>query len=127
MEGRNKEVAGSTYREIKDLIFSIINNGYFDWKAPPEVEHEPLEPEVVEPIIERTEAFQTTHMEPVNFLGIFRCMLPDGACLPQVYQNIPDETTYVEPGMEYIEPQVPLPIQPQIVPQAAAYFPVDIE
>ncbi|KAI9561812.1 hypothetical protein GHT06_012773 [Daphnia sinensis] len=108
MEGRNKEVAGSTYREIKDLVFSIINNGYFDWKAPPEVEPEPVEPEVVEPIVERTEAFQTTHMEPV-------------------YQSIPDEPTYVEPGMEYIEPQVSLPIQPQIVPQTAAYFPVDID
>ncbi|XP_046441352.1 caprin homolog isoform X2 [Daphnia pulex] len=108
MEGRNKEVAGSTYRELKDLVFSIINNGYFDWKAPPEVEPEPVEPEIVEPVMEKSEAFQTTHMETV-------------------YQNMPDEPTYVETGMEYIEPQVSLPIQPQVVPQAAAYFPVDID
>ena len=40
---------------------------------------------------------------------------------------MPDEATYVEAGMEYIESQISLPIQPQVVPQAAAYFPVDIE
>jgi hypothetical protein len=44
-----------------------------------------------------------------------------------MYQNMPEEPTYVDTGMEYIEPQVSMPIQPQVVPQAAAYFPVDIE
>lgn len=76
MEGRNKEVAGSTYREIKDLVFSIINNGYFDWKAPPEVEPEPVEPEIVEPVMEKSEAFQTTHMETVTVTAkVFSCSL----------------------------------------------------
>lgn len=52
LEGRNKEVAGSTYREIKDLVLSIIQNGYFDWKPQMEVEPEVKEVEVVEPVME---------------------------------------------------------------------------
>lgn len=52
LEGRNKEIAGSTYREIKGLVQSIIQNGYFDWKAQPEIEPELKEPEIVEPIQE---------------------------------------------------------------------------
>ena len=56
LEGRNKEVAGSTYRELKELILRIVDNGYFDWKPEPEPEPvieepEPVvaAPEVVEP------------------------------------------------------------------------------
>jgi hypothetical protein len=64
-------VAVITYREIKELVFSIVNNGYFDWKAPPEVEPEPVEPEIVEPIMEKTDAFQTTHMETVTCINSF--------------------------------------------------------
>lgn len=50
LEGRNKDVAGSTYREIKVLVQSVIEKGYFDWKPQPEAEPEPIEPEVVEPV-----------------------------------------------------------------------------
>lgn len=64
LEGRNKEVAGSTYREIKNLIFSIINNGYFDWKPQP-LEPEPKELEVVDPVQE------LPHVEPVRTRNSF--------------------------------------------------------
>ena len=48
LDGYNKEVAGSTYREIKELITRVVTVGYFDWKPQPEVkEPEPIkEPEV---------------------------------------------------------------------------------
>ena len=32
LEGRNKSVAGTTYRELKILVQRIIQSGYFDWK-----------------------------------------------------------------------------------------------
>ena len=51
LEGRNKPVAVTTYRELKNLVQRIIQSGYFDWKPQPEViipEPEPVrEPEVV--------------------------------------------------------------------------------
>lgn len=46
LEGRNKEVAGSTYRELRKVMRSIVENGYFDWKPPAEVEPEPKQPEI---------------------------------------------------------------------------------
>lgn len=45
----------------------------------------------------------------------------------QVYHSLPEEPAYVESALEYIEPPASLPLQPQVVQQAAAYFPVDIE
>ena len=54
LDGIGKEVAGSTYREVKGLLQRIIQNGYLDWKPQPEQpepiqESEPTEsaPEVV--------------------------------------------------------------------------------
>jgi hypothetical protein len=50
LEGRNKPVAGTTYRELRNLVLRIIQSGYFDWKPQSEViepEPEPKQPEVV--------------------------------------------------------------------------------
>jgi len=55
LEGRNKEVAGSTYRELKELILRIVDSGYFDWKPQPEPEPVKEEPE---PVVETLEATQ---------------------------------------------------------------------
>lgn len=64
LDNRNKEVAGSSYREIKGMIQRIITAGYFDWKPQPEiVEPEPVkEPEV--------EALPEIHHQEVNHITL---------------------------------------------------------
>jgi len=103
LEGRNKEVAGSTYRELKELILRIVDSGYFDWKPQPEPEPVKEEPE---PVVETLEATQQ-ESSSTSFQEI-----PE-ACPP-----------HINSGIELVDP-VPIPVMPQV--PAATYFPVDAE
>jgi len=103
LEGRNKEVAGSTYRELKELILRIVDNGYFDWKAQPEPEPVIEEPE---PVAVAPEAVQQETS-------------------PTTFQEIPETCPpHVNSGIELVDP-VPIPVLPQV--PAPTYFPVDAE
>jgi len=103
LEGRNKEVAGSTYRELKELILRIVDNGYFDWKPEPEPEPVIEEPE---PVVAAPEVVEP---EPT----------------PSTFQEIPEACPpHINSGIEMVEP-VPIPVMPQV--PAATYFPVDAE
>lgn len=111
LEGRNKEVAGSTYRELKELIMRIVDNGYFDWKPQPDPEpvpEEPQQPEVVETPL--TEVPEAVHEEST----------------PSTLAEIPEACppAHMNSGIELVEP-VPIPVMPQV--PAATYFPVDAE
>lgn len=101
LDNRNKEVAGSSYREIKGMIQRIITAGYFDWKPQPEI----VEPEP--PKEPQVEAVPEIHHQ-------------------ELYHSVPDERTFINSGFEYNEPSAPLPTMPQ-VPQTTGYFPVDID